>query len=267
MKYAARVAYVGTGYSGWQRQLEPLGVQQVLEEALRRVSPEPVRVVGAGRTDAGVHALGQVASFTMDKDWDPHRLMMAVNFYLPPQVSLMEVRKVPEDFHARRSALWREYRYFVWHGGSCWPHLRDLVWWRKRQWDGENVRKACRVLEGTHDFRAFCKTGECPENSVRTLSRVRYKRVGNLSSIVVRAPSFLMNMVRIMVGNIDKIGCGKEPLSWLESLLDGIGRDASAMTAPACGLYFWRVAYKEFTFSGNGGSCSPIGREQAKNES
>jgi tRNA U38,U39,U40 pseudouridine synthase TruA len=85
--------------------------------------------------------------------------------------------------------------------------------------------------------------------------------------IVVRAPSFLMNMVRIMVGNIDKIGCGKEPLSWLQSLLNGIGRDASAMTAPASGLYFWRVAYREFTFTGNGGSCSPIGREQAKNES
>jgi tRNA pseudouridine38-40 synthase len=122
-------------------------------------------------------------------------------------------------------------------------------------------------LEGTHDFRAFCKTGECPENSVRTLSRVRYKRVGNLSLIVVRAPSFLMNMVRIMVGNIDRIGCSKEPLSWLELLLGGMERGASAMTAPAGGLYFWRAAYREFAFTGNGGSCSPIGGEQAKNES
>jgi tRNA pseudouridine38-40 synthase len=267
LKYAAQVAYVGTEYAGWQRQSQALSVQQVLEEALMRVSSEPVKVVGAGRTDSGVHALGQVASFTMNKDWDPQRLMLAVNFYLPRDVSLMEVRRMPEDFHARRSALWREYRYFVWHGRSCWPHLRGLVWWRKRRWDGESVRKACRTLEGTHDFRAFCKTGECPEDSVRTLSRVRCKRVGDLSLIIVRAPSFLMNMVRIMVGNIDKIGCGGESLPWLQSLLEGTGRDASAMTAPASGLYFWRVAYKDFTFTGNGGSCSLIGREQAKNES
>jgi tRNA pseudouridine38-40 synthase len=243
-----------------------LGVQQVLEEALRRVSPEPVDVVGAGRTDSGVHAVGQVVSFEMDKDWDPDRLMLAVNFYLPTDVSLMEVRKTSKDFHARRSALWREYRYFVWHGRSCWPHLRGFVWWRKRPWDGENVRKACEILEGSHDFRAFCKTGECPENSVRTLSRVRYKRMGDLSLIVVRAPSFLMNMVRIMVGNIDRIGCGRESISWLQWLLGGTGRDASAMTAPAGGLYFWRAAYEEFTFAGNERSCSPIGGDPKKNE-
>ncbi|MDR1979442.1 MAG: tRNA pseudouridine(38-40) synthase TruA [Synergistaceae bacterium] len=266
LKYAAQVAYVGTGYSGWQRQPEAVGVQQVLEEALRRVSSKPVSVVGAGRTDGGVHAVGQVASFEMDREWEPDRLMMAVNFYLPPDVSLMRVERAPGDFHARRSALWREYRYFVWHGRSCWPHLRGFVWWRKRPWDGEKVRAACRMLEGNHDFRAFCKTGECPENSVRTLSRVRYKRMGDLSLIVTRAPSFLMNMVRIMVGNIDSIGRGEEPLSWLEALLGGTGRDASAMTAPAGGLYFWRVAYREFTFAGNGGSCSPIGGEPAKKE-
>jgi tRNA pseudouridine38-40 synthase len=257
LKYAAQVAYVGTRYSGWQRQPNASSVQQTLEEALGHLSPEPVKVVGAGRTDSGVHALGQAASFEMPKDWDPERLMMAVNFYLPSDVSLMEVRRASENFHARRSALWREYRYFVWHGKSCWPHLRDFVWWRKRPWDKEKVRAACRILEGNHDFRAFCKTGECPENSVRTLSRVRYKRMGELSLIVVRAPSFLMNMVRIMVGNIDRIGCGEESLSWLQSLLGGIGRDASAMTAPACGLYFWRVAYEELTFTGSGGSCFP----------
>jgi tRNA pseudouridine38-40 synthase len=240
------VAYVGTNYSGWQRQIGALGVQQVLEEALQRLSSEPVTVAGAGRTDRGVHAVGQVASFDLDKAWEPDRLLMAANFYLPPDVSLMRVREVPRDFHARRSALWREYRYFVWHGRSCWPHLRNRVWWRKFPWDPGKVREACRILEGSHDFRAFCKTGECPEASVRTRSRARYKKMGNLSLILVRAPSFLMNMVRIMVGNIDKIGRGEEPLTWLEGLLSGTGRGASAMTAPAAGLYCWRAAYEEF---------------------
>jgi tRNA pseudouridine38-40 synthase len=257
LRYAAQVAYVGTNYSGWQRQSGALGIQQVLEEALRRLSSGPVTAAGAGRTDSGVHAVGQVASFDMDRAWEPERLMMAVNFYLPPDVSLMGVREVPQEFHARRSALWREYRYFVWHGRSCWPHLRNLVWWRKFPWDPKKVGEACRVLEGSHDFRAFCKTGECPENSIRMLSRARYKKMGNLSLILVRAPSFLMNMVRIIVGNIDKIGRGEEPLAWLEGLLGGAGRDASAMTAPASGLYFWHAAYKEFDFAGRSKNAFP----------
>jgi tRNA pseudouridine38-40 synthase len=254
VKYAARVAYTGTNYAGWQRQAEAPGVQQVLEEALQKLSRSPVKVVGAGRTDGGVHAVGQVASFSMDGEWEPDRLMMAANFHLPSDVALMEVQRVPEDFHARRSALWREYRYFVWHGGSCLPHLRGLVWWNRRRWNGEKVRAACRVIEGRHDFRAFCKTGECPENSVRTLSRARYKKCGNLSLIIVRAPSFLMNMVRIIMGNIDRIGRETEPLSWLEELLgergaSGMDRRFSGATAPACGLYFWRAGYDGIVFT------------------
>jgi tRNA pseudouridine38-40 synthase len=268
---------VGTNYSGWQRQPDALGVQQILEDVLQKLSSERVKVVGAGRTDRGVHAVGQVASFSMDREWEPDRLMMAVNFYLPSDVSLMRIERVSENFHARRSALWREYRYFIWHGRSCWPHLRGLVWWRKRPWDSVKVREACRILEGRHDFRAFCKTGECPEDSVRTLSRVCYKRravaQGELSLIVVRAPSFLMNMVRIIIGNLDRIGCGEEPTSWLEGLLGESERSASAMdrelsgadrrfsgaTAPASGLYLWRVAYEEFSFAG-GARARSFGR-------
>jgi tRNA pseudouridine38-40 synthase len=248
VKYAAQVAYRGAPYAGWQRQSGATGVQQVLEDALQRLSSEPVKVVGAGRTDAGVHAVGQVASFGMDREWEPGRLLLAANFYLPFDVALMRVGKVPEDFDARRSALWREYRYFVWHGRSCWPHIRGFVWQRKRPWDAEKARTASHAMEGTHDFRAFCKTGECPENSVRTLRRVRYRKMGDLSLIAVRAPSFLMNMVRIMVGNIDKVARGEESLSWLQGLLTGAERVASGMTAPPEGLFFWRAAYGENIF-------------------
>jgi tRNA pseudouridine38-40 synthase len=223
-------------------------VQQLLEEALGRLSPKPVKIVGAGRTDSGVHSVGQVASFEMDREWEPERLALAANFHLPPDVRLMRAARVPEDFDARRSALWREYRYFVWHGRICWPHMSGFVWHRRRRWDAEKARLACRALEGSHDFRAFCKTGECPENSVRTLLRVRYKKMGDLSLIVARAPSFLMNMVRIMVGNIDKVARGEEPLSWLEGLLAGAERVSSGVTAPPYGLFFWRAAYGENFF-------------------
>ena len=187
----------------------------------------------------------------MSREWDAGRLAIAANFYLPPDVSLMRACRVPDDFNARRSALWREYRYFVWHGRSCLPHLRDMVWWRKRQWDADSVREACRILEGRHDFRAFCKTGECPEESTRTILRLRYKKIGSLSVVIVRAPSFLMNMVRIIVGSLDRVGRGEEPPSWLRELLgeSGAGREPdrrqNGVTAPACGLYFWRAAYED----------------------
>jgi len=245
---------VGTGYAGWQRQAEALSVQQVLEEALGRLSSEPVKVVGAGRTDSGVHAVGQVASFSMSREWDTDRLAVAANFYLPPDVSLMQVERVADDFDARRSALWREYRYFIWHGRSCWPHLRDMVWWRRHDWDADSVREACRALEGYHDFRAFCKTGECPKESARTISRLRYKKIGALSIVIVRAPSFLTNMVRIIVGSLDSIGRGQEPASWLRELLGEAGagcepdRRQNGATAPAWGLYFWRAVYKDVRF-------------------
>lgn len=254
-KYVAQVAYLGGGYSGWQRQKEGLGVQAVLEEALSRIASAPVRVVGAGRTDKGVHAVGQMASFRLDRDWAPERLQLAVNFHLPEDVRVMRIHPVPGDFNARRSALWREYRYFIWHGWVCPPQLNGLVWWRKAPWPVERARAACRVLEGEHDFRAFCKTGECPERSVRTLERVRCRRWGPMTVLTVRAPSFLMNMVRILVGNVDAVARGKQPLEWLEGLLAGDERSRSAVTAPACGLYFWRAAYREL-FGGRG---SPSG--------
>ena len=256
IKYAAQVAYVGTKYAGWQRQIGAPSVQQVLEEALGHLSPEPVKVVGAGRTDGGVHAVGQVASFEMNREWDADRLTIAANFYLPSDVSLMRVVRVSDDFNARHGALWREYRYFIWHGRSLWPHLRDMVWWRKHEWNDASVREACRILQGSHDFRAFCKTGECPEKSTRTLSRLRYKKIGSLSIIIARAPSFLMNMVRIIVGSLDRVGRGEEPASRLWELLGEIegrtpDRRLNGVTAPACGLYLWRVAYENVSFPGS----------------
>ncbi|NLL36034.1 MAG: tRNA pseudouridine(38-40) synthase TruA [Fretibacterium sp.] len=253
-KYVAQVAYLGKNYSGWQRQRDADSVQEVLERALTALSDGAVRTVAAGRTDKGVHALGQMVSFIMNKRWEPERLLIAANFYLPEDVRVLRVFLVPDSFDARRSALWREYRYFIWHGRTSLPQLNGLVWWRKRPWDIELAKAACRLLEGTHDFRAFCKAGECPEKSERTLERARCRRRGPITYLTVRAPSFLMNMVRIVVGNIDAVALGKRDLSWFEGLLEGRERVESAMTAPACGLYFWRVGYSEVDC----GSLSPF---------
>lgn len=245
MKYAAKISYLGKNYSGWQIQPDSPSVQEVIEKVLAAISGSPVRITGAGRTDKGVNAWGQVASFELAKSLEPERLMMAMNFYLPEDIRVMKISQVMSNFDARRSALSREYKYFIWHGRVCPPVMNNFVWWRKgRDWDISLARKACEMIQGRHNFKAFCRAGECPEDPYRTIDAIRLRTRGNLSVFSIRARSFLTNMVRIIVGNVNSIALGKERLSWLEGLLSGSERDQSAMTVPACGLWFWRVKYE-----------------------
>ena len=250
MNYAAKISYVGKNYSGWQVQPDALSVQEVIEGVLEKIAGVPVRITGAGRTDKGVNAWGQVANFELAKDFTPEKLLMAINFYLPEDIRIMKILRVPENFNARYSALSREYKYFVYHGRACPPMLNNFVWWRKspKSWDMDAAKKACEIIQGRHNFRAFCRAGECPEDPFRTIDSLKIRKRGNLSIISVKAQSFLTNMVRIIVGNINAVALGKNNLSWLEELLSGSERDKSAMTVPACGLWFWRVNYESLKF-------------------
>ena len=245
MNYSATVSYIGKNYSGWQVQPDSISVQQVIESALAKIEGVPVRITGAGRTDKGVNAWGQVASFSLGKNIAPEKLRLAVNFYLPDDIRIMQARYVPEGFNARYSAVSREYRYFVYHGRVCPPMLHNFVWHRKSAiaWDMSLAREACRMIQGRHDFTAFCRAGECPDDPHRTIASLRIRSKGNISIITVKAQSFLTNMVRIIVGNVDAVATGKKSLAWLDGLLAGSGRSESAMTVPACGLWFWRVNY------------------------
>ena len=245
MNYAMKISYVGKNYSGWQIQPDAVSIQEIIESSLEKVSGSKIRITGAGRTDKGVNAWGQVASFKLEKIFEPEKLQLAVNFYLPQDIKVMKIFKVPDDFNARYSALSREYKYFVWHGSACPPMLNDYVWWRKsrKPWDIALAKKACELIQGRHNFRAFCRVVECPENPFRTVDSLRIRNRGKLSIISVKAQSFLTNMVRIIVGNLNAIATGRKNLSWLKDLLTGSERSESAMTAPACGLWFWRVNY------------------------
>ena len=244
MNFAARISYIGKNYSGWQVQPDAVSVQEVLEGVLAKISGSPVRITGAGRTDKGVNAWGQVASFSLAKSIEPDKLRLAMNFYLPEDIRVMDIFPVSSNFNARRSALSREYRYFIYHGWVCPPVLNDYVWWRKgKGWNIDAAREACRMIQGRHNFRAFCRAGECPDDPFRTIDSVRLRTHGQLSIITVKAQSFLTNMVRIIVGNVNAVALGKESLSWLGGLLEGGERGESAMTVPACGLWFWRVNY------------------------
>lgn len=242
--YSCVISYDGGKFSGWQYQPDAPSVQEALEVALTLLNGESVRVTGAGRTDAGVHARGQVASFSMSREWQPRRLLLAINAHLPEAASVTQVMERPNDFDARRSAVWREYAYFIWRGSYCYPHLKPYVWWKKKDdWDAAQIRRACAMMEGVHDFSAFCRASEVPENPVRRMHFVRWINRGQMSILRVRGDAFLTNMIRIMAGNLSEIGSGRKPLSWLAQLLEGGTRSDSALTAPPNGLFFWRVGY------------------------
>jgi tRNA pseudouridine38-40 synthase len=243
-KYALEIAYDGGRFAGWQSQPNGRGVQDAIELALRELGEEGARVAGAGRTDAGVHARAQAASVALRKEWEPDRLSLALNFKLRPHISVMRAERVSSDFHARRSALSREYRYFIWNAPSVYPHIAPYVYTLPfHNMDWARAAEAAKLMAGVHDFRAFCRKSDCPERTERTVIKSRLVKKGNLVVYRVEANSFLTNMVRIMTGNLIEIAKGRRGESWLAGLLRGEDRTRSAQTIPPDGLFLWRVRY------------------------
>ncbi|MBO5493245.1 MAG: tRNA pseudouridine(38-40) synthase TruA [Pyramidobacter sp.] len=243
-RYSCEISYDGGKFFGWQTQPERVTVQESLEQALSLLNGSPVKVTGAGRTDAGVHARGQVCSFLLSREWEPRRLVLALNAHLPEGASVVRADARKMEFDARRDALWREYAFFVWRGPFCYPQIKPYVWWKKKDnWDHDTLRRACMLLTGTHDFTAFCRASELPDNPIRRMHFVRMVKRGHLTVFRIRGDAFMTNMVRIMVGNLDAVGSGAKSLSWLSGLLDGAPRTESAVTVPPNGLFFWRVGY------------------------
>jgi len=244
-RYAAKVAYDGSGFCGWQRQncIDGETIQESMEKALSILNKRETAVVAAGRTDGGVHAIGQVISFETVGFWDPLKLRNAIDANTPKSISVIEVASVPDTFSARHSALWREYVFFIWKGPGCPPHIRPFVWRNSGIWDYEAVRAVCRLLNGRHDFSAFCRKNDCPENTIRTIMSAGFSRKGSLCRIRIRGKSFLTNMMRIILGSIDLVAAGKRDVSWFESLLEGASRQDAGATAPGSGLFLWNVGY------------------------
>lgn len=253
MRYAARIAYDGSSFCGWQRQSSIAGetIQGSMETALQILNKRATAVVAAGRTDGGVHAMGQVISFKTSVDWEPLKLRSAIDANTPGSISVLSVARVSDAFSARHSALWREYVYFIWKGAGCPPHIRPFVWRNPAAWDFEAARSACRSLKGRHDFSAFCRKNDCPENAVRTIMSTGFSSRGNLCRIRIRGKSFLTNMMRIILGSLDLAASGKRDLSWFESLLDGASRRDAGATAPPSGLFLWKVGYDPSPWNGS----------------
>lgn len=243
-RYKLTIEYDGTPFSGWQRQSERPSVQQALEEAIARFSGETVTTQAAGRTDAGVHALGQVAHFDLSKAWDPFRIREALNYHLRPEpVAIIEAEAVGDDFEARFSARARHYEYRILNRRAPAVIERDHVWHLPMELDAEAMDHAAGLILGTHDFTTF-RSSECQANSpVRTLDAFRVR--GEIEHIVVTvsARSFLHHQVRSMVGSLKLVGEGKWLPADFRAALDARDRRRCGAMAPSSGLYLTRVDY------------------------
>jgi len=243
VRIALGLEYEGSGFCGWQSQASGCAVQDALEAALAEVADSPTRVVCAGRTDAGVHALGQVVHFDTDAVRPDTAWVRGVNAHLPASIAVRWAQPVSNDFHARFSALGRRYRYLLLNRAERPGLMARRVGWFHRPLDAEAMACAARLVLGEHDFSAF-RAVECQAKSpVKTLRRADVMRHGELLVFDFEASAFLHHMVRNLVGALVYVGKGAHPPEWLGELLEGRDRARAAPTFEACGLYFAGVDY------------------------
>jgi tRNA pseudouridine38-40 synthase len=237
------VEYDGTDFSGWQQQPGMRTVQGCLEEALHEMTGEAVFVRAAGRTDAGVHADGQVASFPLVARIPPHGLLRGLNSILPDDVAVLEVAEVDASFDARFSARGKVYRYTVWNHVVRSPRNWRTSWHVRQALDMAVIADAAARLVGEHDFRAF-RAADCDRKSTRRiLRRLDVDRQGARLTFDVEATAFLKNMVRILIGTLVDVGRGRVGVEAIARMLETGDRKAGGMTAPAQGLTLLRVLY------------------------
>jgi tRNA pseudouridine38-40 synthase len=237
------VEYDGTDLSGWQRQDNAPTVQQHLEEALARLLTHEVTVVGASRTDAGVHARGQVASFRTDRAIPLHGIRRGLNSLLPPTIAVRDAAEVDDGFHARFSASGKHYRYTILARPDRSPRWRDRAWHVPERLALPAMIEASRALLGEHDFSAFRAAGCTAKTTSRRLDAIGVTRREELVWVDVQGNAFLRNMVRIIAGTLAEVGTGARPPGQVAEILASKDRTRAGITAPAHGLELWEVRY------------------------
>ena len=243
------VEYDGTAYAGWQRQINGLAVQQVLEEALSSACGHPVTVTGSSRTDAGVHALDQQVHFDTDSGIPPEKYPFVLNTMLPPDIRVTEGREVPADFHARFLTSGKTYTYRIWNARHGSAMRRNTHWHIPVPLNEAPVREALETLPGKHDFAAFQAAGGTAKTTVRTIRSVDLEIRENEWILTVTGNAFLYNMVRIIAGTAAEIGLGRLGTDAFVRAFETKDRLALGMTAPAHGLELTKVFYPEKAFT------------------
>ena len=239
------IAYDGSGYHGFQRQLNALTVQQVLEEKLSALLGETIAVAGAARTDTGVHAYGQVISIRTAGAIPTERIPAAARGILPRDIAVLTAEAMPPNFHARFSAIGKMYLYRVLNSQQTDPMRRNYVWQLERELDVDSMNRGLSMLVGEHHFGAFQATGSSARNPVRTLYAARCIRQEQLLEFQFHGNGFLYHMVRNIVGTVVDLGAGKISLADFAAIFAGRDRKQAGATAPPNGLYLKEVFYEK----------------------
>lgn len=252
-RFALKVEYHGAPFVGWQRQKEHVSVQGQIEAALAKLETGPHTIAAAGRTDAGVHAWGQVAHCDLQRDWDPFKLAGALNYHLKPDpIAIVACAQVDEDWHARFSALERRYEFRLLMRRAPATHDAGLVWQIARRLDIEAMREGAAHLIGNHDFTTFRSSICQAQSPVKTLDELRIREIDGPSGpevrFSVRARSFLHNQVRSFVGTLECVGSGHWEPSDVKAALEARDRQACGTVSPPHGLYLAHVTYPKDVF-------------------
>lgn len=247
-RFALKIEYMGTGFAGWQRQKEHPSIQAAIEDAVAKLDPGDPTIWGAGRTDAGVHSLGQVAHVNCARDWEPFRLMEALNYHLKPAaIAIVDAAAVDEDFHARFFALERTYLFRLISRRAPVTIDKGRVWQVRQSLDLAAIKEGARHLVGNHDFTTF-RSSICQANSpTKTVDAVDVEEIdypmGREFRFHVRARSFLHNQVRSFVGTLERVGAGSWQPEDVKSALEARDRAACGPVCPPDGLYLAGVRY------------------------
>ncbi len=244
MRYKAIVSYDGTAYQGWQKQPDKNSVQAKIETALSRLCRHNVKITGAGRTDKGVHAFGQVFHFDTDKEFKD--ITKSINSQLPEDIRIVSCKPVSDEFHSRYDAKWKHYSYII-NTGKFNPIQRNYAYQLGIELDEEKMQEAAQALVGTHDFSSFNATRKDEiEDQVRTIYKIEVKRRGSLVTVDYYGDGFLRYMIRMMTGALIEAGKGKITAEDIQNIMEKMDKTACNYNVPACGLYLIEISYTNF---------------------
>ncbi len=238
-----KISYDGTNYHGYQIQPRESTVEGELNIAIEKTTGEKVKLYSAGRTDTGVHAIGQYANFYTNTNIDIGNLPKVINYNLPGDISILDAKYVKDDFHARFSANKKKYRYVIYNSKNRNAILENRAYQYPYPLNELRMREALKYLVGTHDFKSFMGKGAIVKDSLRTIYEIDIKRDGKLIYVDFLGKAFLKNMIRIIIGTTIEIGRGKKDIDFMQEALISKKRIASGPTAPSCGLYLVNIYY------------------------
>ncbi|SFA93532.1 tRNA pseudouridine38-40 synthase [Acetitomaculum ruminis DSM 5522] len=239
-----KVAYDGTAYCGYQIQPNGLSIEEVLNNTLSDFLKEEIKVIGASRTDAGVHSMGNVVVFDTLSKIPGEKFSFAINRFLPEDIVIRESKEVSEDFHPRKNKSFKLYRYRILNDTFNIPMYRNYSYHFYRKLDIENMKKAAGYLIGSHDFTSFCAVNTPVVDKVRNILEIDIKKENNFIDIYVKGEGFLYNMVRIIAGTLIEVGCGHYDALKVKNILEACDRNEAGPTAPARGLTLMEIKYR-----------------------